>query len=98
MDDRRTIEFRPLTDRQQRILVFCDRFLTQNDQLPTYQAITDHFGWASTNSAFEAMAGLERRGLIERNALGRMRFTELGRLLLPECYSVALEVSDERSV
>lgn len=89
---------RPITDRQRRLLAFCDLFLTQNDQLPTAQAIADHFGWKSPNASYEAMASLERRGLIERNVLGKMRFTEAGRRLIPECVDAALEQSDERSV
>lgn len=95
---RRKVALRPLTQRQRSILAFCDRFLTQNDQLPTQQALVDHFGWASTNAAYEAFLSLERRGLLERNALGKLRFTELGRSLIPECNSAVLEESDERSV
>jgi SOS-response transcriptional repressor LexA len=96
--DRRRIAAKPLTRRQRLILAFCDRFLTQNDQLPTHQALMDHFGWSSPNSAHEAFVSLERRGLLERNALGRLRFTDQGRSLIPECNATALEESDRRYV
>jgi SOS-response transcriptional repressor LexA len=89
---------RPLTNKQRCLLLYCDTFLTQNDQLPTLQAITDHFGWASTNAAFEAMAALERKGLVERNTLGKMRFTEAGRRLIPECAAYVLSQPDRRYV
>jgi SOS-response transcriptional repressor LexA len=85
MDARRTKRLRPMTRQQRRVLAFCDYFLTQNDQLPTMQAITDHFDWSSTNSAFSVLVSLERRGMIERNALGKFRFTEAGRTAVAEC-------------
>lgn len=84
------------TARQRSLLLFCDTFLTQNDQLPTYQAISDHFGWTSTNSALEAVAVLERKGLLERNTLGKWRFTEAGRRLIPECVASVAGNGDER--
>jgi SOS-response transcriptional repressor LexA len=82
------IRRRGLSRQQRRLLAFCDLFLTQNDQMPTGQAIASHFGWASVNAAYEALTALERRGLLERNTLGKMRFTESGRRLLPECYGL----------
>jgi Mn-dependent DtxR family transcriptional regulator len=85
MDVKPLIRRKALSFQQRRLLAFCDLFLTQEDQMPTGQAIADHFGWASQNAAYEAMASLERRGLIERNSLGKWRFTEAGRRLLPEC-------------
>lgn len=86
------------TAKQRSLLLFCDTFLTQNDQLPTYQAISDHFSWASTNAALEAVAALERKGLLERNTLGKWRFTEAGRRLIPECAASEANKADRRYV
>jgi SOS-response transcriptional repressor LexA len=54
-------------------------FYEQNDQLPTKAVIAEHFGYASPNAAHEHVDCLERRGLIERNALNKFKFTEAGR-------------------
>ena len=100
MDVKPLIRRRALSYQQRRLLAFCDLFLTQEDQMPTGQAIAAYFGWASQNAAYEAMASLERRGLIERNSLGKWRFTEAGRRLIPECAPQMVKTaqqSDERS-
>jgi Mn-dependent DtxR family transcriptional regulator len=95
MDVKPLIRRKALSFQQRRLLAFCDLFLTQEDQMPTGQAIADHFGWASQNAAYEAMASLERRGLIERNSLGKWRFTEAGRRLLPECAPPMVKMAEQ---
>lgn len=50
------------------------RFLADNDQLPPMQSIATHFGLRSPNSAQDHINALERKGFIERNAVGKFRF------------------------
>jgi Mn-dependent DtxR family transcriptional regulator len=95
MDVKPLLRRKALSFQQRRLLAFCDLFLTQEDQMPTGKAIADHFGWASQNAAYEAMASLERRGLIERNSLGKWRFTEAGRRLVPECAPPMVEMGEQ---
>jgi SOS-response transcriptional repressor LexA len=54
-------------------------FLDANDQLPPMHAISAHFGWESANSAQTHVFALERRGYLERNAVGKWRLTDKGR-------------------
>ena len=71
----------PITDKQLKVLAYMQAFFARNDQLPTMHALCDKFKWTSLNSAFEHCAALERRGLIERNAVGKFKFTAAGRAL-----------------
>lgn len=68
------------TDRQMEGLIFCGQFFAANDQLPTFQIIADHFGWSSPNAAQYLLLTLERKGYLERNAMGRFKFTAKGRV------------------
>ena len=68
-----------LTARQQEVLAFMRSFLAKNDQLPSMQAIADHFGFKSPNSAQDYANALCRKGCIERNALGNWRFVRTGK-------------------
>lgn len=63
-----------LTTKQSELLFFMQAFEAENDALPTDRTIARHFGWASTNAAFEHLRALARKGLIERNAQGGWRF------------------------
>jgi|GEM_PF-784043 len=63
-----------LTEKQAAVLAFMREFLAANDGMPTDRTIANHFGWASTNSAFEQLRALEKKGCIERNAQGGWRF------------------------
>lgn len=73
-----------LTEKQTAGLSFCGKFFAANDQLPTSQAMADHFGWSSTNAAFEMMEALCRKGYLERNTLGKFRFTAKGKAFITE--------------
>jgi len=64
----------PLTYRQRDVLHFMRCFLLENDQLPPMHAIAEHFGNSSPNSAQSHINALERKGFIERNAVGKYRF------------------------
>lgn len=64
-----------LTPRQQQVLDYLRAFYEENDQLPPMQTIADHFGWKSMNSAATFTAILEAKGYIEKNAVGKFRFS-----------------------
>ena len=61
---------------QQMLLVydFMREFFRENDQLPPCRVIADKFGFASLNAAQTHLDSLARRGLIEKNAVGKWRF------------------------
>lgn len=63
-----------LTARQREVLAYMLQFLADNDQLPPMQSIATHFGLRSPNSAQDHINALERKGFIERNAVGKFRF------------------------
>jgi SOS-response transcriptional repressor LexA len=85
---------RPMTDTQKRVLAFLRAFYEANDQLPPMYVVARHFGWTSANAAQAHLMALWRRGLVERNELGKWRFA---RANTPESYKKA-EVPDERSL
>lgn len=58
---------------------FLRSFYAMNDQLPPARVIADHFGWTSANAAYEHLEGLRRRGFLERNAVGKWKFTAASR-------------------
>jgi len=64
-----------LTAKQAEVLAFMRGFFAENDQLPPSRAIRERFGWVSDNAAADFVAALARKGHIERNAVGRYRFT-----------------------
>lgn len=66
---------KPLTTMQANLLAFLRRFFNENDQLPPISAICKHFGWASANAAMAGLYQLQVRSLIEKNAVGKYRFT-----------------------
>jgi SOS-response transcriptional repressor LexA len=66
---------KPLTHRQAEIVAFMRAFYAENDQLPPLHAIKTHFGWSSDNGAHQHLEALARKGCIERNAVGKYRFT-----------------------
>lgn len=65
----------PLTAKQAEVLAFMRGFFAENDQLPPARVIRERFGWASDNAAADFVAALMRKGHLERNAIGRYRFT-----------------------
>ena len=64
-----------LTPKQAEVLGFMREFFTENDQLPPARVMRERFGWASDNAAADFVAALMRKGRLERNAIGRYRFT-----------------------
>jgi len=64
-----------LPRRQQQVLDFMRAFHAENDQLPPMPEIARHFGFRSANSAVCHAAALERKGFLERNSIGNLRFT-----------------------
>lgn len=60
---------------QEMVLGFMREFFAQNDQLPPAHAISEHFGWKLKQNADWHVRALEREGRIERNAVGKYRFT-----------------------
>lgn len=60
------------------VLAYCREFFAENDQLPPQASIRDHFGWASLNAAQVHIDALIRHELLERNAVGKLRFARTG--------------------
>lgn len=56
------------------VLAYMREFFEANDQLPPVMRISRNFGWASLNAAQLHVDALIRHGLIERNAVGKLRF------------------------
>lgn len=48
--------------------------IEQNDQLPPVATVCEHFGWRSLQAGQDHVDALLRHGLIERNAVGKLRF------------------------
>lgn len=64
-----------LTLRQQQVMDYMRAFHAENDQLPPQAVIARHFGWKSSNAAQTFADILTAKGYIEKNAVGRYRFT-----------------------
>lgn len=60
-----------------KVLDYMRQFFAENDQLPPANFISDHFGWASVNSSYVHIKALQRHGLVERNACGKLRFARV---------------------
>lgn len=63
-----------LTGNQSKVYQYLVDYFCENDQLPSYEAIREHFGWASQNAAAEHLERLARARYIERNACNKYRF------------------------
>ncbi|MFG5779890.1 hypothetical protein ACFIQF_22750 [Comamonas sp. J-3] len=63
-----------LTMRQREVLEFMREFFAENDQLPPGHVIAKRFRMRSANSVQCVAYALERKGAIERNAVGKFRF------------------------
>jgi LexA DNA binding domain len=68
-----------LTPTQARVLAFMQQFFLANDQVPSNELIAEHFGWGSANSAHCHVQSLVKRGLLERNSVGRWKFSAKAR-------------------
>ena len=71
---------KPLTMKQLQIIKFMHEFYLVQDQLPTMQFIAGHFGWKSVNAADEQCRVILRKGYLEKNVLGKHKFTAKARL------------------
>lgn len=72
---REVIEAMP--DRQREVLSYCVEFQSKNDHLPTVALLRKKMGYKSPNSGQKALVALEKRGLLDRNECGRLRFARL---------------------
>lgn len=64
-----------MSDMQARVWSYMRNFLQDNDQLPPAEQVARHFGWASRNAADTHIQALLRKGFLERNAVGKLRFS-----------------------
>lgn len=71
----------PMSPRQKEAFTFMVEFFSENDQLPPVHVCAVHMGMAHVNGAYEIGVALEKKGYLERNAVGKYRFTTLGRTL-----------------
>ena len=62
------------TPRNLDVLAFMRQFFAENDQLPPVAPVCEHFGWRSLQAGQDHVDALLRHGLIERNAVGKLRF------------------------
>ncbi|MBT2300386.1 hypothetical protein J7E70_07900 [Variovorax paradoxus] len=69
---------RKLTNRQLSIFVYMRDFFKENDQLPPQATLSEHFGWKSYNAAALHQKALASKGYLEKNAVGKYRFTREG--------------------
>ena len=63
-----------ITKTQQKYLIAIIEFFAENDQSPPVDALADMVG-VHPNSAHQALRRLELAGAIERNSVGKYRFT-----------------------
>ena len=70
---------RPLTERQEEVLLYMWRFYLAEDQLPSIYVMRDDFGWKSGNTSQTTVMRLHRKGYIEKNRCNKWKFTDLGK-------------------
>lgn len=88
----RKVQVRALTDRQAEVLDYMWHFYQENDQPPTHEAICAFFNFSSPNAAQDHIKALARRGWLEKNAIGKWKFTQATRTLMAEV--LIAEVAD----
>jgi hypothetical protein len=71
---------KPMSPRQTQVFAYMVEFFSANDQLPPHTVVSQFLGTAP-NHSYELSIALEKKGYIERNAVGKFRFTEPGRQL-----------------
>lgn len=64
---------RPMTEFQTKVWYYLVAFFKDNDQLPPVLNVANHFG-KYENQIQETLVALSKRGLIEKNAVGKWRF------------------------
>nr|WP_319566261.1 hypothetical protein [uncultured Rhodoferax sp.] len=67
-----------LSTRQSEAFTYLMQFFSANDQIPPIATVAAHMGVYS-NQAHEIFTALEKKGWIERNAVGKYRFTQCSR-------------------
>jgi len=65
---------RHLTNLQSHVFDFMREFFRKNDQLPPVDYIANEFG-RYPNQIHEMLISFQKKGLIERNVVGKWRFT-----------------------
>lgn len=60
------------------VLAFMREFFADNDQLPPVAVVARHFGWSGMSAVQHHVSALMHHGLVERNAVGKLRFTRTG--------------------
>ena len=74
MRDEKKFSNRPLTKPETLVLIYLHTYFEANDQLPSYQAIADFFGWSSPNAANQVLFSLNKKRFVERNDANKWRF------------------------
>ncbi|MCS4292709.1 SOS-response transcriptional repressor LexA [Comamonas sp. BIGb0152] len=62
------------TARQLEVMGFMRTFLIENDEMPPMWAVAKHFSFRSENAAQCHVDALKRRGYLEANATGEVKF------------------------
>ncbi len=71
-----------ITHRQTDILIYAYHFYLRNDQLPPFKTIATHFEMASSNAIQDHFCSLLDKGYLERNEIGKYKFTAKARKLV----------------
>lgn len=66
-----------LTEKQRHVLRVCYEFLRKNDDWPSSYELKRLIGTGSQNAPYQTLAALERRGVLERNSVNRLRFARV---------------------
>lgn len=66
-----------LTNKQREVLAYLYDFFNENDQLPPVRLICERFRYLSQNTATDHLKALQRKGHIEKNAVGKYRFVRV---------------------
>ena len=67
---------RKLSELQVEVWSYIVHFFEENDQLPPVHVVSAKFD-KYENQIHEMFLGFEKRGMIERNAVGKFRFTRM---------------------
>lgn len=59
-----------LTDRQTEVYEFVIDHIDGEGYSPTFQEISDHFGWSSLTSAVQHLRAIERKGFVKKTPRG----------------------------
>lgn len=65
-----------LTEGQAAMLAFCVEYFLREHTLPPMQVVAINFKWSSKAAAAQMAQILVRKGYLERNDLGKLRFSD----------------------